>query len=720
MIQGLGRSKQGFQKLKFCAEQASKDQVEYFWIDTCCINKSLDGEHQTALNSMFRWYHRATKCYVYLADVSARKRKSQGQSACDWETLFMQSQWFKRGWTLQELLASRTVEFYSRDYVKLGDKLSLQDLIHDVTGISISALEGQRLMSFSEKERFDWMERRDTERKEDRVYALMGLFDVEMSIHYGEGETAARKRLEEAIVAQGEIARDLRVTHPRSDKSRIEQDKGGTYSEVSDWIFYHEEFQRWHNDSGHASLWIRGDPGKGKSMLVCRIIDELEATRPQQHQLCYFFCQATDERLNSAGAVLRGLLYMLLEQQPSLASHVQENHHHGGRSIFEDVNSWVVLTKLFSDALGDFRLRSTVFIIDALDECTTKLQDLLEFIAANSHRSSRVKWLVSSRNLPTIEAPMRKAQRMLGLRLELNAEAVSGAVRVYCERKVHELSAEKELDPSLQLQILQHLQANAGDTFLWVALVCKSLYAIPSRHIRQKLSQFPPGLDELYKRMMNEIEDSEDSAYCKTVLATVTLALRPLTLGELAAIVDLENELCNIQEVEDITLRSGCFLTVRSEADGEKVVRFVHQSAKDYIVKQARRTIFPDDLQVGHQRLAQKCISRLCESGVLRKDICQVTRPGARRSEFYSAYIDDRLSSKATYACVFWIEHLIESEEVLYSNGTVHEFLAIHFLHWFEALSWLTRAFSAVLYITQLQARVVEVSVSQSLERVFR
>lgn len=712
IVHGSGREKKGFDKIRFCAEQAFRDGHDYFWIDTCCINKELDGEHQKAMNSMFRWYQCAAKCYVYLADVPAHERKSPGQGASDWKQFFMRSQWFTRGWTLQELLAPRVVEFYSQNSTRLGDKTSLEDLVHDVTGIPVAALRGEPLTSFSEKQRFDWMERRRTKFEEDKVYALMGLFDVEIPIHYGEGQANARNRLKEAIATQTEIVRDLRVTHPRNDKERIEQEKGGGWTEVSDWIVDHSDFQRWRDEPGNALMWIRGDPGKGKTMLVCRIIDELGATIPLPRQLCYFFCQATDARINNASAVLRGLLYMLLEQQPSLVSHVQENYRRGGRSIFEDVNSWVVLTKLFSDILGDHRLRSTVFIIDALDECTHKLQDLLAFIANTSHRSPRVKWLVSSRNWPDVEEPLSKAQHMLGLRLELNAEAVSGAVRFYCERKVQELSEAKKYDPTLRQHVLQHLQDNAGDTFLWVALVCKSLHAVAPRNVRPKLRQFPPGLDELYKRMMNELENSDDGAFCKAVLATVALALRPLTLGELTSLVDLDEEVCNTDDVEDIALRSGCFLTVQSAARDEKVVRFVHQSAKDYLVKQAHDLVFLEGEPAEHSRLAQKCISRICEPGILHKDMCQVSQPGARRNAYDSAYIASHLPSQATYACSFWTEHLVEGGQVLYDNGSVHRLLKPHLLHWFETLSWLEQASSAVTHIQRLQARVVKVNAS--------
>jgi hypothetical protein len=139
IVQGQGRDKTGFRKIAFCAKQAGRDQLKYFGMDTCCIDKSLHGEHQAAMNSMFRWYQRATRCYAYLADVSAEEQSTERT----WQSSFEASQWFLRGWTLQELLAPRIVEFFSVDCVKLGDKTTLRDLIDAITGISVEALQGR-------------------------------------------------------------------------------------------------------------------------------------------------------------------------------------------------------------------------------------------------------------------------------------------------------------------------------------------------------------------------------------------------------------------------------------------------------------------------------------------------------------------------------------------------------------------------------------------------
>jgi hypothetical protein len=188
-------SKAGYDKIRFCEQRAAADGLRYFWIDTCCINKRSEPELSEAINSMFRWYQQATRCYVYLSDVSIKSDNLEGSSRSLWETAFSQSRWFTRGWTLQELIAPRVVEFYTSDGEKLGDKLSLEGLICEVTGIAKEALRGRCLDEFRVEERMSWAANRKTKREEDGIYSLLGMFGVSMPLVYGEGRDKALRRL---------------------------------------------------------------------------------------------------------------------------------------------------------------------------------------------------------------------------------------------------------------------------------------------------------------------------------------------------------------------------------------------------------------------------------------------------------------------------------------------------------------------------------------------
>jgi hypothetical protein len=200
LTDGTSKVKAGYVKIQFCGEQARRDGLEYFWVDTCCIDKSSSAELSEAINSMFRWYQKAARCYVYLSDVSIRKRKASDTSPeWTWESAFRASKWFTRGWTLQELLAPRSVEFFSREGYGLGNKKTLEQQIHEITGIPATALREHPLSHFDVDERFSWARNRQTTRGEDKAYSLFGIFDVQMPLLYGEGEVKAFRRLREAI-----------------------------------------------------------------------------------------------------------------------------------------------------------------------------------------------------------------------------------------------------------------------------------------------------------------------------------------------------------------------------------------------------------------------------------------------------------------------------------------------------------------------------------------
>lgn len=195
---GTGKHKAGWKKIEFCAIQAGADNLQYFWVDTCCINKSSDAELSESINSMYRWYSRASKCYVYLSDVSVDEmHNSTFQPA--WDAPFRASKWFSRGWTLQELLAPSSVEFFSRNHKRLGTKGSLSQQIHEITGIALSALQGMSLSQFSVDERFKWAKDRNTTREEDSAYCLLGIFNISMPVIYGEGRDRAVNRLRKEI-----------------------------------------------------------------------------------------------------------------------------------------------------------------------------------------------------------------------------------------------------------------------------------------------------------------------------------------------------------------------------------------------------------------------------------------------------------------------------------------------------------------------------------------
>jgi hypothetical protein len=193
MQRASANSRAGYTKIKLACAQAADDGLDYVWVDTCCIDKSSSAELSESINSMYRWYQKAQICYAFLADVSANEDLSAGESA------FEKSRWFTRGWTLQELIAPSNLVFYSVDWDRVATKLELRDIISEITSIDVAALEGADPGCFSVAQRMSWASKRNTTRLEDVAYCLLGIFDVNMALLYGEGERSFI-RLQEEIM----------------------------------------------------------------------------------------------------------------------------------------------------------------------------------------------------------------------------------------------------------------------------------------------------------------------------------------------------------------------------------------------------------------------------------------------------------------------------------------------------------------------------------------
>ncbi|CAG9985116.1 unnamed protein product [Clonostachys byssicola] len=490
--------------------------------------------------------------------------------------------------------------------------------------------------------------------------------------------------------------KDLRETDPSDDKTRIQSTKGGLLRDSYRWILDHDDFKRWRDDSQGQLLWIKGDPGKGKTMLLCGIIDELK--KESANCLSYFFCQATEARLSNATAVLRGLIYLLVEQQPSLITHIRQKYDHAGKQLFEDLNAWEALSKILTAMLNDPSLEGAILIIDALDECKTNRHPLLDFII----RPSRARWLVSSRNWQDIKKKLDKAEQKVGLSLELNQNSTSKAVETYIRHKVEELDRDKNYDQKTRQAVENHLISNADGTFLWVALVCKKLAdpKIETRHTLSKLHSFPPDLDSLYGQMIEHVLDSEDADRCREILAIASVVYRPVKLDELEALAQSLTDI-NEDEIKEIVGACGSFLTLRDD-----IIYFVHQSAKDYLLDKAFGYILPFGTAHQHRAILLNSLERLSET--LQRDVYGVQAPGLLIDEI-SIPNPDPLSA-ARYSCIYWVDHLEESKydteaenEALSEGGAVQEFLRTKYLYWLEALSLLRSMLEGILAMEKLE-----------------
>ncbi|KAF4475367.1 Vegetative incompatibility protein HET-E-1 [Colletotrichum fructicola Nara gc5] len=330
------------------------------------------------------------------------------------------------------------VNVFLRDVIKLDDWAGKLDDIKvveaDVRRYSKQYTSEKTLQSLESIE-----DAASSQLKELQLH-LKKLQNIEVAIQH---HTKRQEEMQQSEEFKKCLA-DLRVTDPRDDKKRIQETKGGLLTDSYVWVLQNSDFCQWRDNQDQRLLWVKGDPGKGKTMLLCGIIDELEATRGQGQPLSYFFCQATDERLNTATAVLRGLIFMLLDQDPSLVSYMKK-YEKAGKALFQDVNAWQAMSEIFANMLHDSKLRAA--------------RPDYQNIAIN------------------------QSQR---LSLELNAKSVSTAVDSYITLKISKLGELKGYSPNtaseapeFTILIKEHHPLASNPKFLrYIISICGSFLTI--------------------------------------------------------------------------------------------------------------------------------------------------------------------------------------------------------------------------------------------------
>ncbi|KAL7928858.1 hypothetical protein V8C35DRAFT_220486 [Trichoderma chlorosporum] len=505
--------------------------------------------------------------------------------------------------------------------------------------------------------------------------------------------------------------KDFYETNPEDDKKNIQDTKGDLLKDSYSWILDHAGYKQFRGDPNSRLLWIKGDPGKGKTMLLCGIIDELR--KEPNLTLSYFFCQATEAKLSNATSILRGLMYLLILQQPPLLQNLRKRYDITGEKLFQGANFWGTLVDIFTEMLSSDNLGSAIFIVDALDECTVDRHKLLDFIVKSSD-TCRAKWIVSGRNWEDIDRRLRKLKQTVGLHLELNQELISKAVDTYITYKVNQLAEDKEYEEETKDAVMKHLTFNAQGTFLWVALVCKEL-ADPetqSWHTINKLTSFPPGLKPLYKRMMDKIEDSADAKYCKEILAIISTVYRPIRLQELK-VLSKSLEKFPLKDLRIVITCCGSFLTLRQDT-----IVFIHQSAKDYLLEKAAQQILPFGLANQHHGIFSRSLEVL--SKTLRRDICDLSAPGVLIDEILPSQLD--VLTPIAYASVYWIDHLGDSKPAerdhssnMQDNIIIVDFMKNKYVYWLECLSLLRWVPEGIMALLKLEG-ITRNTKFQSLE----
>lgn len=705
-------------KLRFCGDRAATDGLEYFWVDNCCINKQSLVEVQEAITTMFSWYRNSEFCYVYLADVSISLPDSatNGQTSdiSTWQASFRASRWFTRGWTLQELLAPKSVVFFSKEGVRLGDKSNLSSIIHEVTGIPTEALRGDALENFSVDERFSWAAKRRTKRREDKAYCLMGIFNVIIPVIYGE-EDHASYRLRRAIEDEEHAKREhnyvemLPYAKDAAFNSFENQHESvclnNTRTELLDHI------SRWiESDDERCIFWLKGMAGTGKST-VARTISR------KYHRMLlegsFFF---------SRGGGIRSKADKLVT---TLARQLANNNSKAREYIARAVKTQIdIMDHSLQDQwdhlvigplsnLDPHSVPSPVLIvIDALDECDGEndIRIILQILStARRLTNIRIRIFVTGRPEAYVNAGFNKIpvpDREVFILHQISKALVDRDIKLFFQESLNTIREEHSLDNDWPgSETILRLVKNSSGLFIWASTACRYIgkgrrASTIMKRADQAANGFISGagpekqLDHIYTTVLldfalQEFEDDTDKEESyhelRTVMGTIVVLCSPLSMVSISKLLqiplsDVKSTLNNLQAIFNVSTE----LT--------QPIRLHHPTIRDFLINKQRcsdNAFWVDELET-HRDLGDRCLFLM--STMLKPDICHLESPGAVLKDVSESRIEQYISPELEYACLYWAQHYQQSKLLLPDSHQVNDFFKKYLLCWLEVVHLLGKS----------------------------
>ncbi|KAL2842123.1 hypothetical protein BJX68DRAFT_278469 [Aspergillus pseudodeflectus] len=431
-----------------------------------------------------------------------------------------------------------------------------------------------------------------------------------LSVVPGHSPSRAEKK-KDLSAEEKACLRALVLTDPADDMNALKRRRGERVPGTCNWIIDTDDVRRWlglipetantNRKSPADILWLFGNPGTGKSTIATAMVEELpkhpcfQRSKANNRTLAYFFCDSTIEERRTATAILRGLLYQLIQQRWELIRFVYSKYEERGDKLFTSFDAlWNALVQIGRDSSSGEKY----LLIDALDECEPESQDMLlaqinQAFDSERNSNSGIHFLITSR-------PYTEIGRYLGEYSHKDLASypkVARDLQMFINRRLGEISKKNRYPESVTAEVSKILQEKAEGTFLWVGIACTELIPVRSRDAIKRLKALPQGLHSLYKNLL-------DTAF-------IAVSRRALTVAELADACERYNDEDNESRIaftrEDIEM---CRLMIVVE---NGIVRLLHKSVKDFLLS-ARDGTLLDELKV-HATLASRCIRHLIANG---------------------------------------------------------------------------------------------------------
>lgn len=457
---------------------------------------------------------------------------------------------------------------------------------------------------------------------------------------------------------------NLFLTNPNMDREALISLKGERAEGTCEWIQGDQRYQSWRTGN-ERFLWISGGPGKGKTILSIFLTRELERGE-QSAQTIYYFCTSSDGTRNNAAAVLRGLIWHMVDKNNELTEHLLDdldNSNKAQRALSSRETLWSIFVKVSQDP----GLGATFCVLDGLDEMDSDSQKWLIQKIANTARTAGLGQL----RLVVVSRHVLGLHRFMRINLDSDADdSVNHDIKSFVQVRVDELAERIQLTGDSRQMIEHTLTQRARGTFLWVGFAMEELLEKETLlQIKTSLAALPRGLSGIYTRMLLQM-DFDFRPTALLLLRWVTMAITPLTLPELAAATNVRSldDMDVEQIIHDQVKMCKPFLELRNGR-----VSLVHQSAKDYLTSyDASRNLAPEQFQINpeesHSTLASRCLACI-EQSLPRNHFVSI-------ADFYEPKFSDpeTCSSLLRYAICNWPQHAR-----LASDAAVHLLIDQHF-----------------------------------------
>lgn len=460
--------------------------------------------------------------------------------------------------------------------------------------------------------------------------------------------------------------------------------------------------------SNQNILWLYGPAGSGKSTIATTVAN---IAREVGHLGAFVFFNRRIAARNDPTSVIRTLAFQLGEFDGRLGaaiSNVIESTPSIKQSPLRQ-QFHKLLVQPLSEIVVWSQEGPVIVVIDALDECghVGEREDLLDVLAHESVRlPSTLRIVVVSRTEADIQDALGARKNIRSIPVDISSPANAKDIHLYlCDRLQHIRSKNKYLSLPQDwpgCDTVGALAARACGLFIWAFTACR--YVENGQDPEERLADLlrtdicltaESAMDLIYSTALDSTGKWEDPVFAadfRDILGVVIVARNPLT----ALTIDRLKETTSVSKTRPSLHTIQYFGSIFRGTINEEPLRVIHPSFEDFITDRARckRDGWFIDISLYRQRLARQCIGCLCAN--LKRNMCNLT--------LTTSVVDVKiLPEDVTYSCLFWIEHVCESEGSANFSAELHEFLVKHLLHWIETMSLLKKARQTIGLLIRLE-----------------